>query len=142
MNNTKEQVFTIGELAKATGVHIETVRFYQRRGLMDEPVRPPGSIRRYGPHDVARIRFIKSAQNLGFSLDEVITLLALEVIADCQTASKLAQNKLNEIRKKIADLRRMEKILNELINKCQENQKQVTCPIISSLQSRRHDDAL
>ena len=132
--------FTIGELAKATDVHIETIRFYQRRGLMDEPQKPVGGIRRYGFEDVARIRFIKSAQNLGFSLDEIIILLALEEGADCSTASKIAQKKLVEIKKKISDLRRIEKTLSELLGKCKENDGAVQCPIISSLQMRRHDD--
>lgn len=140
MKTNKPDEITIGELAKSTGVHVETIRFYQRRGLMDEPLRPPGSIRRYGAEDVARIRFIKSAQNLGFSLDEVITLLALEEGADCSTATRIAQNKLGEIRKKISDLRRMEKTLNDLISQCQNKAEDVCCPIISSLQSRRHDD--
>ena len=132
--------FTIGELAKATDVHIETIRFYQRRGLMDEPQKPVGGIRRYGIDDVARIRFIKSAQNLGFSLDEIIILLALEEGADCATASKIAQKKLVEIKRKISDLRRIEKTLSELLGKCKENDGAVQCPIISSLQMRRHDD--
>ena len=145
MNNAmlkteQKSSYTIGELAKTTDVHIETIRFYQRRGLMDEPQKPAGGIRRYGVEDVARIRFIKSAQNLGFSLDEIIILLALEDGADCSTASKIAQKKLGEIKKKIADLRRIEKTLSELLNKCKENDGEVQCPIISSLQMRRHDD--
>ena len=127
---------TIGELAKSTDVHIETIRFYQRRGLLNEPVRPAGGIRRYRGKEAARIRFVKSAQKLGFSLDEVMTLLTLEDVSDCEAASKIAQNKLNEVRKKISDLRRMEKSLAELISKCHDNTEKVCCPIISSLQSQ------
>jgi hypothetical protein len=63
--------FTIGTVAKAVGVNVETIRFYQRKGLLGEPERPQGSFRHYGPGDVARLRFIKSAQGLGFSLDEI-----------------------------------------------------------------------
>jgi MerR family mercuric resistance operon transcriptional regulator len=69
------KLFTIGELGKVTGIHVETIRFYQRRGLLAEPQRPLGGIRRYGEAEAARIRFIKSAKKLGFSLDEIITLL-------------------------------------------------------------------
>lgn len=140
MKSDLKTSFTIGELAKSTDVHIETIRFYQRRGLMDEPQKPAGGIRRYSIDDVARIRFIKSAQNLGFSLDEIIVLLALEEGADCASASKIAQKKLSEIKRKISDLRRIEKTLSELISKCKENNGEVQCPIISSLQMRRHDD--
>ncbi|MHB1669140.1 MerR family transcriptional regulator, partial [Thiomonas sp.] len=70
--------FTIGTAALATGVHVETIRFYQRKGLLCEPERPQGSFRRYGPDDVARLQFIKSAQRMGFSLDEVAGLLQLD----------------------------------------------------------------
>lgn len=131
---TKTQ--TIGELAKSTLVNIETVRFYQRRGLMVEPARPAGGIRRYGEDDAARIRFIKSAQKLGFSLDEIIILLTLQDGADCNAASQIAEKKLGEVRKKIDDLRRIEKSLSNLIGQCKEKDGHVCCPLISSLQSR------
>jgi DNA-binding transcriptional MerR regulator len=82
MNETTETL-TIGGLAKAAGVNVETIRFYQRKGLMREPDRPPGGIRRYGEADLARVRFIKSAQRLWFSLDEVGDLLKLEDGSHC-----------------------------------------------------------
>ncbi len=66
---------TIGAFAKAAGVNVETIRFYQRKGLLPEPDKPHGSIRRYGKADVTRVRFVKSAQRLGFSLDEIADLL-------------------------------------------------------------------
>src|SRR3546814_14217958 len=69
---------TIGAFAKAAGVNVETIRFYQRKGLLTEPGRPYGSIRRYGAVDVTRVRFVKSAQRLGFSLAEIAELLSLE----------------------------------------------------------------
>jgi len=78
------QSLTIGAAAAAASVGVETIRFYQRKGLLDEPDRPPGRIRRYAQRDVARVRFIKSAQRLGFSLDEVSGLLVLE---DCAGSS-------------------------------------------------------
>jgi len=72
---------TIGDLAKVAGVNVETIRFYQRKGLMPEPDRPVGSIRRYGPTDQSRLNFIKSAKRLGFSLDETAQLLQLSPTA-------------------------------------------------------------
>ena len=85
---------TIGAFAKAAGVNVETVRFYQRTGLLIAPPRPYGGIRRYGGRDVARVRFVKSAQRLGFTLDEVAQLLRLDDGAHCTEARKLAERKL------------------------------------------------
>ena len=129
------KLFTIGELGKVTGIHVETIRFYQRRGLLAEPQRPLGGIRRYGEAEAARIRFIKSAKKLGFSLDEIITLLTLEDGTHCKEASKIAQQKLIEVRRRLADLRRMEKILANLIGECERQRGKICCPLISSLQT-------
>jgi MerR family mercuric resistance operon transcriptional regulator len=129
------KLFTIGELGKVTGIHVETIRFYQRRGLLAEPQRPLGGIRRYGEAEAARIRFIKSAKKLGFSLDEIITLLTLEDGTHCKEASKIAQLKLIEVRRRLADLRRMEKILANLIGECERQRGKICCPLISSLQA-------
>ena len=128
-------LFTIGELGKVTGIHVETIRFYQQRGLLAEPQRPLGGIRRYGEAEAARIRFIKSAKKLGFSLDEIITLLTLEDGTHCKEASKIAQLKLIEVRRRLADLRRMEKILANLIGECERQRGKICCPLISSLQA-------
>lgn len=130
---------TIGALAKVTGVHIETIRFYQRRGLMAEPERPAGGVRRYGDADAERMRFIKSSQALGFSLDEVSILLTLEDGTDCETADTLAQKKLFAVKNKISTLQQIEKSLTMLIGQCRQNKGQrVSCPLISSLHSNRH----
>jgi MerR family transcriptional regulator, mercuric resistance operon regulatory protein len=129
------ELLSIGELARSSAVHIETIRFNQLRGLLAEPERPPGGIWRYGEADAARLRFIKSAQKLGFTLDEVMTLLPLEVDTQCNEASKIAQQKLYDVRGKLADLRRMEKTLSGLIGECKKRQGQVCCPLISSLQT-------
>ena len=102
------QSLTIGAVAGAASVGVETIRFYQRKGLLDEPDRPPGGIRRYGARDVARVRFIKAAQRLGFSLDEVAGLLVLEDGAHCDEARTLAEAKLVAVREKLAGLRRIE----------------------------------
>ena len=95
---------TIGMLATEAQVNVETIRFYQRKGLMHEPHRPQGSVRRYGAADLGRVRFIKSAQRLGFSLDEIAQLLKLEDGAHCKEARVQAQHKLLDVRAKLADL--------------------------------------
>ena len=73
------QGLTVGAFARMAGVHVETIRFYQRKGLLPEPDKPYGSIRRYGTSDIARVQFVKSAQRLGFSLDEISRLLLMSV---------------------------------------------------------------
>lgn len=81
--NEADKSLTIGTFAKSAGVNVETVRFYQRKGLISEPQKLYGSIRRYGDADVARVRFVKSAQRLGFKLDEIAQLLQLEDGTNC-----------------------------------------------------------
>lgn len=126
---------TIGSLAAAAWVNLETIRFYQRKGLMPEPVRTQGSIRRYGELDLARVRFIKSAQRLGFSLDEIAELLKLEDGAHCREARNLAEVKLVSVREKLADLQRIESVLSQLVGRCASARGAVVCPLIASLQS-------
>lgn len=125
---------TIGAVAKAAGVNVETVRFYQRRALLAEPDRPWGSIRRYGGADVARVRFVKAAQRLGFSLDEVAELLRLDDGAHCADARRLAEIKLADVRARLKDLRRIESLLSELVRECGSRRGQVSCPLIDALQ--------
>jgi MerR family mercuric resistance operon transcriptional regulator len=129
--------FTIGVFAKAAGVNVETIRFYQRKGLLAEPDKPQGSIRRYGDADVTRIRFVKSAQRLGFSLDEIAELLRLDDGAHCDEASHLAEHKLKDVREKMADLARLEAVLSALVGACHARKENVSCPLITSLQENR-----
>jgi len=136
MRNDPENL-TIGALARAAGVNVETIRFYQRKGLLLEPDKPYGGIRRYGDADVARVQFVKSAQRLGFSLDEVAELLRLEDGTHCDEASNLAEHKLNDIREKLADLARMEAVLSQLVCACHARKGSVSCPLIASLQGDR-----
>lgn len=126
--------FSIGAFAQAAGVNVETIRFYQRKGLLAEPDRPYGSIRRYGIADVTRVRFVKSAQRLGFSLDEIADLLRLEDGTHCEEASRLAEHKLKDVREKLADLQRMEAALSRLVHACHAQQGNIACPLIASLQ--------
>lgn len=125
---------TIGVFAKAAGVNVETIRFYQRKGLLAQPDRPHGSIRRYGVADVRRVRFVKTAQGLGFTLDEIGELLRLEDGTHCREARKLAEHKLADVRTKLADLARMEGVLSDLVRACHARRGNISCPLISSLQ--------
>jgi len=125
---------TIGALAQVAGVNLETIRFYQRKGLMPEPTRVDGAIRRYGATALARVRFIKSAQRLGFSLDEVAELLRLDDGAHCRDARELARRKLVDVRARLADLVRIESVLDQLVERCGSARGKVACPLIASLQ--------
>lgn len=136
MHNAVESL-TIGAFAKAAGVNVETIRFYQRKGLLPKPDKPYGSIRRYGEADVARVRFVKSAQRLGFSLDEVAGLLRLDDGAHCDEARVLAEQKLEDVREKLADLQRIESVLAQLVDDCCASQGTVSCPLIVSLQASK-----
>ncbi|MBI5718809.1 MAG: Hg(II)-responsive transcriptional regulator [Burkholderiales bacterium] len=125
---------TIGAVAKAAGVNVETVRFYQRRALLPEPDRPYGGIRRYEAEDIARVKFVKAAQRLGFSLDEVAGLLKLDDGTHCDEGRKLAEVKLADVRKKLKDLRRIESVLASLVRDCCVSRGKVSCPLIDTLQ--------
>lgn len=125
---------TIGAFARSAGVNVETIRFYQRKGLLPEPERPHGGIRRYGKADVARVKFIKAAQRLGFSLDEIGQLLKLEDGTHCEEASMLAEHKLKDVRKKLMDLTRMEASLSQLVRSCHARKGNVSCPLIAALE--------
>jgi MerR family mercuric resistance operon transcriptional regulator len=126
--------FTIGILADQAGVHVETIRFYQRKGLMQEPDRLPGSVRRYGDADLGRVRFIKSAQRLGFNLAEVADLLKLEDGVHCAEARKKAERKLADVRARLADLKGIEAALQGLVQRCRGSRGEVQCPLIAALQ--------
>lgn len=126
---------TIGHLAEETGVHFETIRYYQRLGLMPTPARPHGSVRRYGIDAISRLRFIKRAQGLGFSLDEVRLLLELSVGEHCAETRSLADQKMRIVKKKISELRGIQAALDKLIHACGTGRKGRGCPIIESLSS-------
>ena len=133
MHDPNRNDLTIGGLAASAGVHVETIRFYQRKSLLVEPRRSYGRIRRYGAADVARVRFVKSAQQLGFSLDEVAGLLRLEDGTHCDEARAAAEHKLADVRAKLADLRRMETALAQLVRRCAASSGRVRCPLIAAL---------
>lgn len=129
------ETYTIGALAQRAGVHLETIRYYQRRGLVGEPDRPLGGVRRYSEGHVRRLRFIRQAQELGFSLDEVAELLKLEDGAHCREARTLGERRLADVRRKLADLQRIESALAVLVGRCGSAKGRVRCPLIASLQA-------
>lgn len=123
---------TIGKLAKSAGVNIETIRYYQRRGLLDEPPKPLGGHRRYSADQTRRVRFIKRAQTLGFTLDEVGALLALDAGRGCAETRALADRKRMLIERKMSDLAAMHQVLADLIRQCDAGGI-AQCPIIDLL---------
>lgn len=128
------QALTISKLAQEAGVNVETIRFYQRRGLVSEPDKPLGGIRRYGQADVARVLFIKAAQRIGFTLDEVAQLLQLDDGTQCSDARAIAERKLADVRTRLADLQRIEGVLTQLVGRCATRRGKVHCPLIDALQ--------
>lgn len=124
---------TIGKLAAAAGVNIETIRYYQRRGLLDEPLKPFGGQRRYPLAMTKRVRFIKRAQALGFTLSEIGALLRLDETGACTETRALAVRKLASIEQKIADLTAMRQALDGLVRQCDSGNDNAACPIINTL---------
>jgi MerR family mercuric resistance operon transcriptional regulator len=125
---------TIGRLANEAGVHVETIRYYQRRGLLAEPRRPARGVRRYGGEAVARLSFIRRAQDVGFTLEEVGTLLLLAEVPNCRGAREIAAKKAGVIESRIKDLERMQRALEALIRQCDSGRTR-SCAIIESLSS-------
>jgi MerR family mercuric resistance operon transcriptional regulator len=124
---------TIGGVARAAGVNVETVRYYQRTGLVPVPNRAYGSFREYPPEIATRVRFIKRAQLLGFTLAEVKNLLALDDGRSCSKAQGLAEMKLATVEARLADLTRMRRTLKNLIAQCGASGGKIRCPIIETL---------
>jgi MerR family mercuric resistance operon transcriptional regulator len=122
---------TIGGLAKAARVGVETVRYYQRRGLLPEPARPPGEVRRYGEQDVRRLRFIRSAQAAGFTLNEIGELLALDAADDRARARALAQARVAALDARIAELQEARDALAGLATAC-ASKRGGPCPILNA----------
>lgn len=131
VRNQAKNSDTIGGLAKAAGVGVETVRYYQRRGLLAEPARPPGEIRRYGDEDVRRLRFIRSAQGAGFTLNEIAELLDLDASDDRARARELAQARVAAIDAKIVELSKARSALIGLATAC-AMKRGGRCPILGA----------
>lgn len=130
------KVLSTGELARKAGVGVETVRFYERQGLLAEPDRRASGYRQYDDEAVAVIRFIRRAKELGFTLKEIKSLLALRNDSSATRADvrQQAQEKLVDIEAKIADLARMQEALSTLVKKCHGSGSKIGCPILEALQ--------
>jgi MerR family mercuric resistance operon transcriptional regulator len=124
---------SIGRLAAEAGVNVETIRYYQRRGLLAQPHKPQSGQRRYPTELTKRVRFIKRAQVLGFTLEEIAGLLRLEEACACAETRELAQRKLQIIEGKLADLKAMRKALAGLVRQCDVPASKSCCPIIHAL---------
>src|SRR5579883_289042 len=128
-----ERSIPIGELSRQTGCNIETIRYYERIGLMPEPPRR-GRYRSYGPEDVGRLGFVRRARELGFTLEEVRALLGLAAggPASCGDARDLAAAHLQDVRRRITDLKRMERVLAGTVRAC-DSGDDTCCPLIAAL---------
>lgn len=130
---------TIGKVAREAGVNVETIRFYERRGLIEQPPRPDRSFRQYSPEHIMRVRFIREAQALGFSLQEIADLLELRAdsSSNCGDVHSRATAKKEEVRSKIEKLKRIEKALDKLIAECPQKGEIGRCPILSALDGEK-----
>lgn len=129
---------TIGRLASATGVGVETIRYYQRLGLLDTPKRPFGGQRSYSDDHAKCLRFIKRAQRLGFTLDEIRGLLTMGRSGDCRETREMALDKQRIIEHKLADLQAMYAALGTLVQQCGQQPDGGICPVLDAL-SRSSD---
>jgi len=126
---------TIGKVAKQVGVGVETIRFYEREGLIDDPRRRASGYREYAPDVVHRIRFIRHAKELGFTLREIKELLELRVEPDrrCGDVLELAEAKIADIDERICKLRKMRRALTGLTRDCRRDQPTEECPILRAI---------
>jgi Hg(II)-responsive transcriptional regulator len=126
---------TIGQVAAAAAVSIQTIRYYERRGLVLAPRRSRAGYRQYGDDAIARLRFIKQAQDLGFSLSEIQGLLALRAqhAGACGAVERKAREKIEMVDKRIQDLRRLQETLERLAAACAAGQPSGDCPILEAL---------
>ena len=129
------QSLTIGHLARKSGVNIETVRYYQRLGIIEEPVKPARGYRIYPPETVDRILFIRRAKELGFSLGEIAELLELGE-SHCEDIRHRAEEKRSYIDQQIKDLENLRATLDQLIKTCQSGSDKAHCPIVETLAKR------
>lgn len=146
MRKTKAKLMetlTIGQVAKLARIGIETVRFYEREGLIAEPPRRDSGYREYPPDVVARLTFIKRAQDLGFSLKEIAELLELRLHPEkpCSEVKERALSKISDIEAKIKDLKRMRGALVQLTESCIEDKRLSECPILDAFESKRNHHA-
>lgn len=134
ITRSRGEAHTIGELAALSGVRVETIRYFERIGLMTEPERTIGGHRLFSSADLARLTFIRRAREMGFSQGEVRTLLSLSSgeLTSCGEVKALAENHLAVIREKIGDLRRLEQLLASTVTACTGG-RVPACPVIEAI---------
>ncbi len=134
---------TIGQVAAAAAVNIQTIRYYERRGLFTAPRRTPSGYRQYAEDAVPRLRFIKHAQELGFSLEEIQQLLALRVRhgAACDPVERKTRQKIELVKRRIRDLERMRRTLEQLAAACAARRPTDDCPILEALEDHAVSDS-
>ena len=125
---------TISRIAAGAGVNVETIRYYQRRGLIEEPEKEFGKYRHYPQATIKRIRFIKKAQEVGFTLKDVARLLRLDSGTACATIREFAAQKVTSIANQISELQRMRTALSRLVRVCDKRKRTGPCPIIEMFQ--------
>lgn len=137
-----QNALTIGEVAKSAAVGVETIRFYEREGLIAEPPRRPSGYRQYPPDTVRRVQFIRRAKALGFTLDEIRELLSLRVAphTTCADVRALARAKVDEVDEKIAELQRIKGAIQRLARTCRGKGPTSECPILDMLDEEAHHD--
>ena len=123
--------FTIGKLAQLTEVTIETIRHYQRIGLLVEPEKPDSGYRCYSANEITIIRFIKRAQKAGFTLKEIATLISLDG-AHCANVQQFTEHKCQQIDQQIKDLKALRQVLDSLVNSCQQTASSERCAILDA----------
>jgi MerR family mercuric resistance operon transcriptional regulator len=122
---------TIGKLAKELNISVETIRFYGRQGLIEQPPKPESGYRKYDETHASQLKFILKAKALGFTLKEIGSLMSLS--GNCADIESMGLQKLNLIRNKIADLQRLDKVIQDMTDSCKTNQDPQSCPIVNSL---------
>lgn len=136
------QFLTIGKLAREAGVSVETVRYYQRRGLLDLPLRPVGGgFRHYTERDIALIRFIKHSQQMGFTLAEITELVPHIDSSNCRATKTLVESKLKTVETQLADLQKIHATLKSLITECERECRGMPCPLKLKFHGMHHDSA-
>jgi MerR family copper efflux transcriptional regulator len=138
---TEGTTLSIGELASEAGVGVETLRFYERKGLVPEPRRSGSGYRQYPAQMVRRVRFIRRAKQLGFTLREIRDLLEMRVDPDrsCADVRSLAHAKLDDVRQKMADLARIEGALTDLAQACRGRGPTSECPILDAMEVKEEE---
>ncbi|MCS7015841.1 MAG: Hg(II)-responsive transcriptional regulator [Gemmatales bacterium] len=139
MVSARDESLRSGEVARLAGVNVETLRYYERRGLLPQPPRRPSGYRMYPPETVERVRFIKRAQQLGFSLREIQQLLQLDSAAwaSCEEVCAITERKIQEIAEKIRDLQKIQRALQSLLRQCPRIAPISKCPILASLKNTK-----